>query len=92
MGCVGCVRKWEAAQNLLEPPSPDGGEELASQAEQGGKQCEQREEHRITLDTKISLDCISPLLLVHQQLIHIRRLEKPKKRAVLRQLKPQPFV
>lgn len=84
MGCVGCVRKWEVARKLGEPLSPDGREELAPQAEQERKQCEQREEHRITLDTKISSDCIGPLsLLVHQQLIHIRRLEKPKKRAVL---------
>lgn len=69
------------------------GRKLAPQAEQERKQCKQREEHHITLDTKIFSDCISPLLLmVHLQLVQIWHLEQVKKRSVFQQLKFQPFV
>lgn len=56
------------------------GEKPAPHAQQERKQPRQREEHHITLDTRISVDCISPLLLlVHLQLIQICHLEQVKK-------------
>lgn len=48
------------------------GRKPAPHAQQERKQRKQREEHHITLDTKIFSDCIGPLLLmVHLQLVQI---------------------